>query len=326
MDRRLLETAGIDPTLPAAQAAAMLVRRQPLRWCSTAGPRHPDAVVESGWFAGPAECVRVLGRLFRAGAARGAAFGSAWPYLEAAGVVVAPAVPVAAEAVEQQGPDGAYQVAGGALVREAVGERRAMLSFSGEIPGRHSRVFDLLWFGDCERYLVRDGALEVEDLFSKLTLPATRQRIEQLLIRGRRTEPEVLEGVRLAERDGPASMEVRRPVELLSEDAWRNPTVLLERRADIRRLERRGDEIVAETELGKDVLFRVAEEAHRWRVFVWEGDYPLRSIALTERDGWLELSATLDRGIDPLGAGMRGRLAFDLRSDLVALGTATGKG
>lgn len=326
MDARLLETAGIDPELPAAQAAAMLVRRLPLRWRPAAGSRHPDMVVESGWFGGPAECARVLGRLFRAGAARGAAFGAVWPYLEAAGVVVAPAVPVAAQAVEEQGPDGAYQVAGGAVVREAVGQRQVVLSCSDGTPDQQGAPFDLLWFGDSERYLLRDGSLEVEDLFSKLTLAGARPRIERLLVRGRRVDPEALDGVPGAGREAPATMEVRRPLELLPDDAWRDPEVLLAQRADIRRLERRGDEIVAETELGTDVLFRVAEEGHGWRLFAWEGDYPLRTIALVERHGWLVLSTSLDRGIDPLAAGMRGRLAFDLRSDLVALGTATARG
>ena len=46
----------------------------------------------------------------------------------------------------------------------------------------------------------------------------------------------------------------------------------------------------------------------------------LNEIRLDHTSNMLILSATLDPRIDALAPGMRGRLIFDLRSDLVALG------
>lgn len=320
MDQRVLAAVGIDPDLPVAQAAALLVRRLPLRFRPLAGARDPDTVVESRWFAGPAECVRVLGRLFRGATVRGTAFGTAWPFLEAAGLVVAPALPVAAEADEQQGPDGAYQRASGRVWREAIGHRRTFLS-AGEAPkGADSDGFELLWFGESERYLVRAGSLEVEDLFSKLTVPASRALVERMVVRGLRSDPEALEGVDLAGRQAPAEIEVRRPTRLVDGDSWRDPVAVLGRRIDIRRMERRGDEIMAETGRDTTAVFRVAEEPRGWRLFLWDGTYPFRILALDERDGHLRFAAALGEDLDPFGPGVRGRIAFDLRSDLVALG------
>ena len=321
MDPRVLAAAGVDPGLPAAQAAAMLVRNLPLRWGS-AGVRDPETVVESRWFAGAAECHRVLARLFRGSPVRGSAFSSTWPQLEAAGVVVAPALPVAATADEQPGPDGVYQLDRGTVWREAAGERRALLSGGGAAAADGGGAFDLLWFGPTERYLVRGGTLEVEDLFSLLRMGAARSLVERLVVRGLRTDPEVLEGVAWSARATPPEIEVRRPSELVKGEVWRNPAAVLSARADIRSVDRRGDEILAETARESSVVFRVAEEPRGWRLFTWDGDYPLRTLGMIERAGHLVLSATLGPDLDPLAPGVRGRLAFDLRSDLIALGKA----
>jgi len=321
MDPRVLASAGVDPGLPAAQAAAMLVRRLPLRWRAGIGVREPATVVESRWFAGPAECHRVLARLFRGHPVRGSAFSANWPLLEAAGVVVAPALPVAASADEQPGPDGHYQFTGGTVWREAVGERRPLLSSAGGAAPAGG-AFDLLWFGSSERYLLRGGTLEVEDLFSMVRVKATLALVERLVVRGLRADPEVLDGVAASERTAPAEIEVRRPAELLEGAQWRDPTAVLAARADIRSVRRRGEEITAETARDTTVVFRVAEDAHGWRLFTWEGDYPLRGLNLLERDAHLVLTATLGPGLDPFEPGVRGRLAFDLRSDLIAVGKA----
>lgn len=320
MDPRVLAAAGIAPDLPAAQAAAQLVRRIPLRWHAAASARDPDTVVESRWFAGPAECARVLGRLFRGTTARGGAFGSAWPYLEAAGVVVAPALPVAAEADEQQGPDGAYRLGEGAVWREAIGERRKLLVTSGGPPARDASAFDLLWFGVSERFLLRGGIVEVEDLFCRLSAPAPRELVERLVVRGLRVEAQALEGLEFNDRKAPAEIEVRRPTGLVPEKLWRDPAAVLGRRVDIRRVERRGDEVTAETHRDTTVVFRLVEEPRGWRLFTWDGDYPFRTLTLHERAGALSFAAQLGPDLDPFGPGVRGRLAFDLRSDLVALG------
>jgi len=322
MDGRVLAAAGVDPELPAAQAAAMLVRRLPLRWRAAVGVRDPETVVESRWFAGPAECHRVLARVFRGATARGTAFASTWPLLEAAGVVVAPALPVAASADEQPGPDGVYELDRGTVWREAVGERQPLLcSGSGAAPGGGD-AFDLLWFGTTERYLLRAGTLEIEDLFSVARVRATRSLVERLVVRGLRVDPEVLEGVAGSEREAPPEIEVRRPVGLVAGELWRDPAAVLAARADIRSVARHGDEVAAETAREKTVVFRVAEDARGWRLFTWEGDYPLRTLGLLERAGHLVFTAALGPGLDLFAPGIRGRLAFDLRSDLIALGKA----
>jgi hypothetical protein len=319
MDTRVLAAAGIDPAMPAAQAATLLVRRLPLRWRAGGGTRDAETVVESRWFAGAAECHRVLARLFRGSPVRGTAFASTWPLLEAAGLVVAPALPVAATVDEQPGPDAVYQLDGGAVWREAVGERRALLTTGGG-PAPADSAFDLLWFGGGERFVLRDGTLEIEDLFSVARVRAPRSLVERLVVRGLRVDPEVLEGVAWREREAPPEIEVRRPVELVAGERWRDPAVVLAARADIRSVQRHGDELAAETALQTTVVFRVAEDARGWRLFTWEGDYPLRTLGLVERAGHLVLSATLGPNLDPFEPGVRGRLAFDLRSDLIALG------
>jgi len=324
MDLRVLTAAGVDPELPAVQAAAMVVRRLPLRWRAGVGVRDPETVVESRWFAGPAECHRVLSRLFRGTPVRGSAFSSTWPLLEAAGVVVAPALPVAANADEQPGPDGVYQFAGSTVWREAVGERRPLLCSGDGAAPDGGGAFDLLWFGSAERYLLRGGTLEVEDLFSVARVRATRSLVERLVVRGLRVDPEVLEGVAWSEREALPEIEVRRPVELVAGEVWRDPAAVLAARADIRSVTRHGEEIAAETARETTVVFRVAEDARGWRLFTWEGDYPLRTLGLLERAGHLVFTATLGPHFDPFAPGVRGRLAFDLRSDLIALGKAKG--
>lgn len=326
MDTRILAAAGIDPELPAAQAAAELVRRMPLRRHAHADLREPQTAVESGWFAGAAECARVLGRVFRGSTGRGTAFASSWPLLEAGGVVVAPGLPVAAEASELDGPDGAYQLARGTVWRESVGERRAVLSLAGDGDKPTGTAFDLLWFGSSERYLLRDGTLEVDDLFARLTVRPHLELLERLLVRARRVEPAVLEGVAAAGREAPPAIEVRRPLALAAGTAWQDPLQVLGVRADIVKAERRGDEVIVQTGRGTTVVFRLAEKPRAWTLFTWEGEYPFRTLALAEAEGHLRLTATLGPALDPWSPGVRGRIAFDLRSDLVALGKKGEKG
>jgi hypothetical protein len=142
------------------------------------------------------------------------------------------------------------------------------------------------------------------------------------VVRGLRVDPEVLEGVAWREREAPPEIEVRRPVELVAGEGWRDPAAVLAARADIRSVQRHGDELAAETARETTVVFRVAEDARGWRLFTWEGDYPLRTLGLAERAGHLVFSATLGPDLDPCEPGVRSRLAFDLRSDLIALGRA----
>ncbi len=315
----LLAAAGISPDLPAAEQAAAAVRALPLRYAVGSSRRDLHTAIESRWLEGPAECVRLLGQLYHGSARRGTAFGGSWPYLEAGGRIVAPAVPVVVGSQEAAGPDGAYELRDGVVWREAVGEVRPVLVTSGDEVASE-RAFDLLWFGADERYLVRDGILEVEDLFSVLKVPASPVLLDRLLVRARRVDREVLVGVHLSTRQTPAEIEVRRGAELVAGDGWRDPTAVLAARADLRRVERRADQVVAETVAGARVVFNVVEQAAAWKVFTWEGSYPFRTIGLTGEGGVLRLSAALSPDIDPFRAGVRGRLVFDLHADLIALG------
>jgi len=317
MDDRLLTAVGVDSGTPVADKAAALVRKMPLRRHPPAGQRDVESVVESRWFAGPAECHRVLGQLFRGSTVRGSCFGLPWPCLQAAGAMVAPALPVVVQRAEQAGPDGEYELADGVVWRESVGARQPFIGPDGA--AREDGGFDLLWFGDTERYLVSAGRLEIEDLFSALRLNASRAQIERMVVRRLRLDRDVIAQVTFSEETTAPELEVRRPVELASSDSWRDPAALIGGRADILSARRRGDELVARTQADRAVEFKVVEDRSGWRLFAWNGDYPYRTIDLHEKDGHLCLSVTLDSAIDPLAAGVRSQLAFDLRSDLVAL-------
>jgi hypothetical protein len=260
----------------------------------------------------------VLAQLFRGATGRGSAFSSSWPYLEAAGRVVAPGVPVVAGAAEVTGPDGEYQLADRAVWREAVGERRPVLHLEG-VAESDQPAFDLVWFGASERCLIRQGLLEVEDLFSSLRLAVTRDALERVLVRGLRVDAEVLDGIGFHSGDSKAELEVRRPRELVASDDWMDPAVVVGGRADIATVQRRGDELEAETLAGGSVIFKVAEERPGWQVFAWEGEYPYKTLSMADRDGVLSWTAALSEGLNPLAPGVRTQLAFDLRSDLISL-------
>ncbi len=316
----LLRLLDIPPDLPAAEKAAAVVRCCALRREATAPSRDVASVVESRWFSGTAECARFLGELFRGSMGRGAAFGGPWPFLQAGGRVVAPALPVVASATEAAGPDGSYRFADGAVRREAVGEERPFLS-TGRTAVADGVGFDLMWFGAGERYLVRDGILEIEDLFSALRLPATAPVVRGVLAKTLRVDAEVLSDLPFAPRDGAgAEVEVRRPLELVGNERWREPAEVLSARPGIRKVTQQADRLVAETEGGTELVFVASEEPAGWQLFSWEGDHPLRTLAMRSDGDVLCFRGILRPGLDPLTPGLRQRLAFDLRSDLVALG------
>ncbi len=318
IDPRLLAAVGIDASLPAAQQAAHLVRRMPLRWRAPSGSRDIATVLESRWFAGSAECHRVLGQFFRGNTGRGSAFGTTWPYLEVGGRVAAPGLPAVVGSAEEQGPDGCYQVSGRTVWREATGERRSFLGL-GPDQQMSGRPFDLLWFGSSERYVVSEGILEIEDLFSSLRIEATPARLEAFLVRGLRVEPRILEGLTPPTAGRRSEIEVRRPTELVAGGRVPKPEVLLGGRAGVRRVDRQGDEITLNTEDDRRVVFNVEQERDGWRVYLWDGEFPYQALTLSRSNRYLSLTAALGDGLKPLAAGVRAQVAFDLRSDLIAL-------
>jgi hypothetical protein len=232
--------------------------------------------------------------------------------------LVAPALPLVLTGSGGEGVDAAYSWRDGAVWREAAGVEELFLTTTnaGPIPGS---AFDLLWFGDCERYCLRGGTLAIEDLFALVELPVDLGTLARLLVRGRRLDPAILAGLAVSPADAPAKITVNRAVELIPEDEWRDPERFLRARADIERTDRRGDRIFVHTATGEAPVFKSRVLADGWVMELDEGDYPLTGVSMRRRGAALSLAADLHPTLDPLAPGVRGRLAFDLRSDLVNL-------
>ena len=322
MNRELLQRAGIALDQPAAEQAAAVVRALPLRFESVASQRDTASALESGWFAGAAECIRVMSTLIQGDTGRGTAFGGPWPYMMSGGRLLAPAVPVVLSGVEVEGPDGCYRLRDGVVHREAVGRERPLLTTATTEQDAGSG-FDLLWFDDAARYLMRDGRIEIEDLFSVMRLPASSLALERLLIRARQVDPVVFDGLCVGGAAAePAEVEVRRLRELVVGDGWRDPERLFAKKAGVARTAVEGDQLRVEMDGGQEVVFNIIEERYGWRAFVWQGRYPFQCLALSMFDRTVALTATLRPDVDPLTHSLRGRLAFELIGDLVALGGA----
>jgi hypothetical protein len=322
MKPELLERVGIRPDLPAAERAAAVVRALPLRYESVVGRRDAASAVESGWLSGAAECIRVMSVLYQGDIGRGTAFGGPWPYMKSGGRLLAPALPVVLSDVEVEGPDGWYRLREGVVQRESAGRERPLLAITKTGP-ETGTAFDLLWFDDAARYLVRGGRIEIEDLFSVMRLPATASAMERLLIRARRVDPAVVGGLCLdAPTADPAEIEVHRLRELVVGESWRDPERLFAGKEGVVRAAVDRDQLTVEMEGGQEVVFNILEERDGWRAYVWQGRYPFRSLALSVSDRTVALTASLRPDLDPLTHSLRGRLAFELNGDLVALGSA----
>jgi hypothetical protein len=177
-----------------------------------------------------------------------------------------------------------------------------------------------LWFGETERYVLRGGALEIEDLFAACRVSATRSHLERELIRGRRVDPDVLAGLTVEGIPAAPEIEVRRPTSLSADGRWRDAAAFLANRTDIVAVDVSGDRIAADTARADRVCFDVTEQPNGWRLLKGAGEYPFLAFTMVREGPDLSLRATTAPQIDPLAPGMRGRLAFDLRADLVALG------
>jgi hypothetical protein len=226
---------------------------------------------------------------------------------------------VVASKVAAVGVDGEYRLDERGIWREAAGveERYLTVDRSQPAPGA---PFDLLWYGESERFMVRDGALEIEDLFGVLRLPASPQRLDRMLLRPRRLEREVLADLRMTDRKGPQTIEVRRPAILSNSDRWRDAAGFLTARTDIESARPRGAVIEARVVGGATAIFGSDEDEDGWRLRLRKGSYVFSEIHLAHSAKTLSLCATLDADLDGLAPGIRGRLIFDLRTDLVTVG------
>jgi hypothetical protein len=297
-----------------------LIRNLPLRWREGDSSREIGDVLEGGWFLGADECARVLASAMTAMRSSGTAFGTAWPILSSGAEFAAPAIPVtvAANGAPVSGVDGEYRWAHEGIHREAVGaEHLAVATKENELTA--DEQFDLLWFGDTERFILRSGTLEIEDLFAVCRVPASPALLENLLIRGRRLDPAVLDGLVLHGTMDAPEIEVRRPAALSTAERWRDARRFLANRIDIVDAQRDGSTVTVQTAVGATEHFEVDESADGWHLRRTSETYPLRSVTVVRDTTTLSLRATLSPEIDPLAQGMRGRLTFDLRSDLVAL-------
>lgn len=289
------------------------VRRLPLR------PTHETggAPEDRGWFAGLEEAAGELRRLTGVSPGPARAFDGEWTAATRGGLVLAPGLPVAVGPTEQEAPDAVYEVdAEGRVVRESAGTASVFLEWS-RCEGRAPAV-DLMWFDDLSRWVVHGGTLVVDDLVSRMTLPAHREDLEGILIRGRRLDPAILAGLPASPGTGASVVCTGRPV------AAGHPLVAPERvvaaRLDLEGVARRGDEITARGPGGEEIRFEVRREhADGWEIAV-EGDLrPFAGVSVRRKGAADLIEGVLREGaVRPLAPGVRTRLAFDLQADLIA--------
>jgi hypothetical protein len=312
-----------DQVVPGSEEsfhfAARLVQDLPIRWSEGDTGIAESDVVERGWFRGVDECARTLAALTTLPVCHGGGFGGRWPLLRGAGRVIAPALPVAVEKGTAAGPDGEYCVDGDGVWRESVGVRELYLAADTSRPSP-GKSFDLLWYGGAERFLVGGGMLEIEDLFGALRVPARPRLLDRILTRAHRTDHDLLSSLPPAAIEMPQAIEVRRPAELSTDHRWRDAPTFLAARPDIESVRLRGATIEARVIGGRDAIFALDETRTGWTLNLRAGDYAFTALRLERISTTLRLRAELDLRVDALAPGMRGRLVFDLRSDLVALG------
>lgn len=232
---------------------------------------------------------------------------------------LAPALPSPVPLGSSEAADAVYRRDQVRVWRESGGAPALFLTREATAPAPGA-PFDLLWFGDSERYLLHKGRLVVEDVFSELRLSPKRSTLEHELVRVRRADPAILEGLDLGEAAAEAEMTVRRPQVLSSAGRWRDPADFLACRVDVTSVVTGNGVLTATSAHSGAVVFALDEQADGWRLLVVHGEYPYSALELCADGDFLRLRATLAGAVDPMIPGTRARLAFDLRSDLVTLG------
>jgi hypothetical protein len=308
---------------PALARAEALLRRAVLR---VAPGAHcpPASFSEAGatpWFEGADACLDTVASLVGGRRFLTAGFGGRWPALDTDGLVLAPGLPTAVGAEHREAPDADYWRDGDGVWRSAAGGAEQVLAFTAHArtPGR---AFDLLWFGDSERFLLAGGELAVEDRFCRLRVAAGSGVLEHELIRRRRVDAAVVGGLPTEPGCGPARIEVRRAAALLPPGTWDDPARVLRAREGIEGADVEGVRLRLRLDGGKTVELEVAARPGGWRAQRRKGEWPYLALEISRVGADLWYAAELDPRIDPLRPGVRTRLAFDLVSDLVVLGRA----
>jgi hypothetical protein len=304
---------------PQLLNAVNLVRKLPLRWRADDSGAGAIAAKERGWFEGEGECARALAAEAKMDICYGGGFGGAWPLLVGGERVLAPAMPVTIRAQRESGIDGEYRREGDSIWREAVGVEELFLTASDRQPPP-GQPFEILWFGESERFILRSGHLEVSDLFGELRVPAHRTLLENLLVRGWRICPDVIATLGCADHEGPQTVEVRRPAILSSDAPSLDGAAFMSARADVERVRESADRIIVRSVGGAESSFGLQQQTSGWKLTLQSGRYVFTSIHLERGETALKVRATLADDLDGMAPGMRGRLVFDLRADLVALG------
>jgi hypothetical protein len=307
---------------PRIGRAVDLILRLPLRWSEHDRGLAEGAVLDRGWFLGDAECARVLASLASLEIRHGGGFGRHWPLLMGTREIMAPALPAAVGADPVVGADAEYRRGRRGIWREAGGVEDLYLVLDASRPSLEE-PFDLLWYGDSARLVVRAGDLEIEDLFGVLRVPASAAILDRILVRSRRLDRAILSSLPVATHDRPQTIEVRRSAALGTEEGWQDVLRFLAARTDIQSARRLGDGVAVRTVTGAEVIFALEEGKDSWVLTRRDGSWVFTEIRLERQASTLGLSATLDERCDAMTPGMRGRLIFDLRSDLVVLGRQT---
>lgn len=298
----------------------------PVLRVSTPTSDGPGAEAMCGWTTPELEAAR-LQRDHGGDVVSGGAFGRQWPVVVIGGSsVVAPAVPVRVTSQAVDGPDASYDLADGAVWRtNAAGRDRLVAITSGDHPPGDPA--DLLWFEDTTRWLVRGGVLEVDDAFSRLTVPASPAELERLLVRARRVDPSVLDGLQSTPPGhGRARLEVWREAELVDPGDIDEPQRLLARRPEVERIVRRGHLLVGVDVDGEHIELGLIDiGGDGWLIERHEGRLPFDRLRLQRSGPRICLSADVAASMNPFAPGVRQRMAFDLFADLVAVGRERGQ-
>jgi len=303
---------------PAEAAAARLAR---LPWRRLPPQRDLPPPRKRGWLGGIGEARILLEELTGMAPERGRGLGGSLPWVRLADAVVACGVPVAVGSTEIQGPDGAYRLAGSSVLREAAGLEGEILRLEDREDRGEEPDFDLLWFGAAERYLVRHGRVEIEDLFARVVAPAERDWLEVALIRRRRLDPGILEGLDPEETGGPALIEVRRPEELTGA-GWDDPRRLIGVRESVASVEGTGETLLVRSHGGPHAEAVLSVIPGGWEVRFSGGELGWRRLWARREESWIVYGA--EPVADPRDPGVRTRWAFDLVTDLLALGRPGG--